>query len=117
MKKWVLKTKNILRSKRGETLMESIVSLLILTILLTAVGMMIQTALNMTLISTQNAREMQHDIANPTIRALYATGSTDDTEIIFSSPEIGAGFTASHEVVIFDGGIIAFSPPEGAGGP
>jgi len=106
--------KKIFRSNKGETLVESIVSLLILSILLLAVTTMIQTALRMTSASAQKARGVQEDTVNPVILADYRD-SENDVAITFEATAIEGEYNieAKHNVVFNqDGGLIAFSPAE-----
>jgi len=106
--------KKIFRSNKGETLVESIVSLLILSVLLLAVTTMIQTALRMTSASAQKARGMQEDTVNPVILADYRD-SENDVAITFEATAIEGehNIEAKHNVVFNqDGGLIAFSPAE-----
>jgi len=55
------KVKAILKGKRGESLIEGIVSILVFTVLIAAVTMMIMISLRITGISTANADIMQKE--------------------------------------------------------
>lgn len=113
MKMWIQKTKKIIRSNKGETLVESIVSLLVLSILLFAVTTMIQTALRITSASTQTAKGIQ-DTLNIVIRSEYSDSVPD--QITFTAS--GFGISATHDIILNkDGGIIAFAPPEAPAPP
>jgi len=106
MKKRILKIKRILRSNAGETIMESIASLLVLAILLMAVTMMIQTSLRMTAASNVSATESQAGTVNSAILGIFSGKGKD---IVFSAP--GGEISAAHTVNFTnDDGIIAFIP-------
>jgi len=62
MKKLVKKVLAILNSKNGESLMESLVSILVFTILVAAVTMMILLSLRITRSSTEAANESQEEV-------------------------------------------------------
>ena len=117
MKRSIRKIRKTIRSNKGEMLLESIVSLLILSILLVSVAVTIQTALRITGISLQEAQETQETRINPLVLAQYT--DSEATNITFTA----GGILASHQVVFnLDGGILAFSPPlnpddTGVGGP
>jgi hypothetical protein len=87
--------------------MESIVSMLVLAVLLTGIGAMLQVAVSMTAVSTRNAGELQHNLANPVVLASY-TGEEDIVTFTY------AGIDATHTVAVFNqDGIIAFAPDGG----
>lgn len=114
MKMWIRRIKKIIRSNKGETLMETIVSLIILSILLLAVTTMIQTALRMTSISIQNAEGTQDNV-NFVILSEYTLSEYSDSgelaEITFTVS--GMGISASHDIILNkEGNIIAFTPKE-----
>ena len=93
--------------------MESIVSMLVLSVLLAAITMMILTALKFTSTLTQRATEMQEDTINPAILSDYGS---PPTEIRFTAasdaPEAASKISAKHNVNVYDNddGIIAFAP-------
>ena len=66
MKFLIGKIKRLLYYKKGETLMEAIVSVLLLSILLVTVTAMIQTSRNVTANSMQRAQEFQEELFNLT---------------------------------------------------
>ena len=108
MRSLIDKTKKALRSKRGETLVEAIASMLILAILLTSVAAMIQTALRMSGEAVRDAAENQEAINN-IILGHFDPANTRGAEINFTAP----GIVASHEIEIYvdtTAGIIAFIP-------
>lgn len=113
MKILIQRIKRIIRSNKGETIVESIVSLLILSILLLAVTTIIQTALRMTSVSIQNAKETQ-DLFNIVAKAEYS--DSEPAEITFSASDIN--ISATHHIIFNkDDGIIAFSPPKSSAAP
>lgn len=113
MKILIQRIKKIIRSNKGETIVESIVSLLILSILMLAVTTIIQTALKMTSVSIQNAKETQ-DVLNIIAQAEYS--DSEPAEITFSASDIS--ISATHNTILNkDGGIIAFSPPKSSAEP
>jgi len=122
MRKWIDKLLKIIHRNEGETVVESIVSLLVLSILLLAAAAMIQTALKMTVIATQNAKEMQEDTMNPVIWSDYDesanySDSTNGNITFFAykadDPEKTELFSVNNPVEFNQtGGVIAFSPPK-----
>jgi hypothetical protein len=107
MKTWVSKIRGILRSDRGESIMEAVASMLILAILLATITSMIQTSLKWTGIYLQESRAMQ-DIINPVRLGVYGVYS-ETVEISFKADVTKV--EASHNVDFYDNnGIIAFSP-------
>jgi len=107
-----------LRYKNGETLVEAIVSILLLAILLTTVTAMISTSLRMTAKSMQDAVAMQEGLLNKAIlgelpdpdlfpgalhkNGLFTIGSTEP--LIFATHDIDVLETTEN--------IIAFYPIE-----
>lgn len=105
--------KKILRSQKGELLVESLVSLAILSILLTTVTAMVQFSLRVTYNTTQNAMAQQEDILNPIIWTDYDGSSPTVTaaKITFTETLVTDGIEAFHDVYFnTDGGFIAFTP-------
>lgn len=115
MKKWIDKFIKILHQNKGETLMEIIVSLFVLSILLLVVTTMIQTALRMTSALTQSAKETQESVMNPVMWSDYTDianySDSNVVHITFSYEINGETKIARHEVEfnVVDG-VIAFSP-------
>jgi len=105
------KIKTVLCSSKGETLMESIVSLLILVLLLTAIGVMIRTSFLMTARLTDDAREWQEDFANVVILAPLdeLPGTLVSGTIGVSSQAIGVYFEFDMNYTT-GGGIAVFVP-------
>lgn len=106
MKEWINRTKGIILSSGGETLMESLVSLLVLTILLLTVTAMIKTSFNMSGATIKNATDEQE-----TVNKLVLSDYGDDyfeSDITFSSED---GISSTHGIKLFDSdGYIAFAP-------
>jgi len=101
----ITKTKKILRSKSGFTIMEAIVSLLILSILLTTIVTIIRFSTSMTAKSIASADAAQ-DRFNTLILEDYIGGVET---ITFTSDD--ADIEASHEVDLYNAdGIVAFTP-------
>jgi len=112
MKERIFKIRKTFRSKKGETIMECIASLLILAILMVAVTTIIQASLRMTETSTVRAMERQA-IANNMIMDVSAGGGIPITftTTAGSAPEAAEGINASHLVTVHnEDGIIAFTP-------
>ena len=108
----IRRAKKIFRSKKGETLMESIVSMLVLSVLLAAITMMILTALKFTNTLTQRATTMQEEKINPAVLLSKTTGSGEITFTAASdAPDAATDISAKHNVRVYDDdGIIAFAP-------
>ena len=105
----ILKIKKIIKSNSGETLLEGIISIFVLTVLLAAVTMMIMTSLGMTRMLTENAEEAQES-ANDAILVGYS-GAGTNLKITFKSTNTN-DIIAEHNVVFYrsDDGTVAFSP-------
>jgi len=108
------KIKKLFRLKKGETLVEAIISILLLTMLLVTVTAMIQTSRQITARLMRVADEMQVDFVN---NAVSAQGFTENGEIIFrssiiDSSHIGRENDVYHDIRIFDSDrdIISFIP-------
>jgi len=70
--------KSILNNKRGETLMEGILSILIFTVLVASITTMIIVSLRITAVSTEAAEERQAE-ANAVLTGTAADEISDDT--------------------------------------
>jgi Tfp pilus assembly protein PilV len=115
------KVNRVVFDKKGETLMEAIVSILLLSILLVVVTTMIQTSRNVTANSMQRARELQEEQLNLVAsnsneiedddlvdRFLFFTGTVITVPSAPVSPPL---FTASHGICLYDNdNIVAFFP-------
>jgi len=105
-----------LTNTRGETLLESIVSILIFTVLMATVTTILLLSLRITSASTEAGREMQESV-NHVIAHVPTSGST---EVLFTLvDEDGyALFTGMNEdisipvYVYTSGGFRVFSPPQ-----
>jgi len=104
MKNLIRDIKGILRSKRGELVLESIVSLLMFSILLAGVSAMLQTSIMMISVSIRNAKELQEQTINKITLSEYEYSS----EAVLTLTH--AYGSASHEIVFNDSDIIAFVP-------
>ncbi len=103
MKKLIHKAEQKIRSKKGETLAESLVSILILTLLSLAVMVSVQGALKITGDSLKRAQETQEKV-NAAIHSASGTSGT----ITFADSH---GISAHHTVTIYNtDGILAFDP-------
>jgi len=107
-------TKKRLRLRRGETLVEAIVSILLLAILLGTVTAMIQVSLNLTARALEEARELQNDTFNPAI-----FGTHDDFDLGVVSLEVITGLETitgfietEHEIEVLEisEDIVSFIP-------
>lgn len=103
------KLKNILTGKRGESLMESIASILILNILMLAVTVMIKTSLRITEQSTTSASSIQEQ-ANSIIFEEYPPSADTPTLELRDS---GSGYNIDVDIEVIyhdDGTFQAFTP-------
>ena len=108
MKSLMCKVKIRLRSKRGETLVEAIVSILLLAILLGTVTAMIHVSLNLTARALEEATELQTNTFNPAI-----IGTHEDFEPGVLSFETATGLIETeHEIYVFEitEDIVSFIP-------
>ena len=91
-------------NNKGESLIETIVSMIMFGIYMIAITGIINTALGITRTSTKNAETVQKTIINPAI----LEENYDFTGTVTFS---GGGISASHTINIYDdSGIIAFMP-------
>jgi competence protein ComGC len=114
MKKLIHKFRKALRSNRGETIMESLASLFLMSILLMAITMMIQTSQQMTIVATTTATDVQENIINSAILGDYDGDKPLVVTLKNAVPDAGAyivNISASHQVRFTDeGGVVAFAP-------
>ncbi|MCL1819030.1 MAG: hypothetical protein FWG36_00065 [Oscillospiraceae bacterium] len=109
MKKPKRKAGKILRSSRGETLIESIASLVMLTVLLLTVSVMLASAMKMTSVSTQDSIKMQEEEVNPVLMSDYSNINARISVITFRSPN--SGIHSSHQVTLIEEyNVLAFVP-------
>jgi len=104
------KVKKRLHSKSGETLVEAIISILLLAILLGTVTAMIHVSLNLTARALEEATELQNDTFNPAI-----FGTHDDYEqgeITFVTPATSTNIATNHDIYVFEiaDDIVSFIP-------
>jgi len=102
------KVNNKLRSNGGETLVEAIVSILLLAILLGTVTAMIQVSLNLTARALEEAADLQNNTFNPAIFGTHediALGA-----ITFDSPSTLVN--TQHDIYVFEitEDIVSFNP-------
>jgi competence protein ComGC len=90
---------------KGETLIETLISLFLLTILFGAVANVIILSLRITQNSISRGKEIQEQFVNDTTRVVYAVPGNEDI-ITFS----GSIIDASHDIYFFNDNIIAFTP-------
>jgi Tfp pilus assembly protein PilV len=108
----ITKIAAILKSRRGETLMEGLVSILVFTILLSAVTLMIMTSLRVTGFSTREAGAMQ-EAANNALSgsADLASACANGDPCISTSINFGiVSGIVSVKVVEWDNEFTAFAP-------
>jgi len=100
------KIKKILGSNRGETLVESLAAILLMSILLIAVGTIINVSLNFSRLAVDNARVSQGEVDE------IILGNYDEPEPATIEFYIQGSPTplAWHEVTVNDGDITAFTP-------
>jgi len=104
--------KKVLRSNRGETLVEAIVSILLLAILMTTVTAMIQTSLRLTANSMRDAEELQSDTFNLAIAGTHPDFSPGVVAFETKSPAL---IKTQHDIDILEdtGDIVFFYPDAG----
>ena len=109
MKLWTDKIKNVLRSKKGETMMEAIVSIIILAILLTTITAMISTSRLITARSMQRAGEVQEDIFNKIAQGndldsleVSTSRFDDDGVVVFTLPSKIGTEEIRHNIRFFE---------------
>lgn len=104
-------------NKKGETIMEAVVSLLILGMLMTTVLTMIRFSLALTGDSLTNARENQEEINN-LIHDIYPNSSNTNVTFysVISASDVPDGVISSAHVIVInipDAGnqnVVAFKP-------
>jgi Tfp pilus assembly protein PilV len=115
-------------SNKGESLMESLISLAVLSISFATIGMFILTSLGFTNATTERAEEMQKSVNQIILSSIGAADDSDDPDaaddpVIMYTSEFTLAFasttsvtfteTRSHDVTIFEkNGFIYFAPPE-----
>ena len=103
------KFKFIIQSKKGESLVESIISIMIFSLLLVTIALTIQTALRISTITSEDANRLQR-----TANELIA-GQFDDAVIgtISFTSTGGVTINSSHQVVFANvDGLRAFHPQD-----
>jgi len=106
MKKLSYRSRNILSSKKGETIVEVMVAFVILLICLAGVSAMITTSLRITSLSVMNAKSTQEELINPLVLGEYGEKAG---EITFSNVEYQISTT--HRIRFSDEqNMIAFTP-------
>ena len=111
MKSWIDKIKKTLLSRRGESLIEAVASMLILVILIATVAGMIQTSLRITARAIGEARDVQEEV-NQLMLGNFADVGDNKFEIVFI-PSAGATITMTQDVDFTDDeevGMIVFTP-------
>jgi Tfp pilus assembly protein PilV len=106
MEKFRIRIGKILTCKKGESLVESVVSILIFTLYMSAVTAMLATALRITAVSAVTAQALQETANNVIMGNAYA--ANPDTLTFTASS--GAAFTVAVPVNITEGHLIAFEP-------
>jgi len=117
MKSLIQSIKKTLCKKRGETLVEAIISILLLAILMTTVTVMIQTSLRLTANSMTEAEGIQNLTFNPAILDTFP----DLPEGIITFEKLNTGLSliqdiidieADHNIRIYEdiGHILSFYP-------
>ena len=111
MKSLVKKTCAILKGRRGESLMESIASILVFTVLIAAITSMIMASLQITRAATEAAGRRQND-ANAVLTG-GVSAVADTVELVFGEDDnrvIEIGVILSSE-----GDFVAFAPADAEG--
>ena len=111
MKTLRIKLKEIFGNNKGESLIESIVSVFVLALLVLTITSIIQVSLRMSNRAIENAETMQVDVFNP----LLGDELADDNmfTIIFTNPIFTVDVEHTDELrVVNVEGIWAFSPLE-----
>jgi len=104
-----IRLKNILQSKKGFTIMEAIVSLLILGILLTTVVTIIRFSTSLTSTSITAANEAQDRFNSLILESFDEYSSSYEAIVTFASDSID--IEVSQDIIIYgEDGIVAFAP-------
>lgn len=104
------RAKAILSSQKGESLMESIASILIFNILMLAVATMIKTSLRITEHSTASASSRQEQANDFIIEDYDSTLVPSDTRLVLQDTS-GLGIGVKIDVKFYDDGTFqAFTP-------
>ena len=118
MRSLMYKVKKRLRSKRGETLVEAIVSILLLAILLGTVTAMIQVSLNLTARALDDATRLQDNMFNPAILgspADFTMGTVVSGGTLIFITQNSDLIETKHDIDIYldvNEDIISFIPPD-----
>lgn len=106
MKRLTDRIKTILTDKRGESLVESLASMMLFTLLMINITMMINTSLQITGVSTVNAKNKQ-DNANKYILEIYDSKSSHNLILRDDMNGINVAIPVDFSD---DGNFTAFSP-------
>ena len=120
MKSLIQRIKKSLCPAKGETLVEAIVSILILAIMMTIIVTMISTSMRLTANSMEEARAIQQGTLNPAFLGDLPAGA-DVTELKITSLSLFDALPdyvpAQHDVLVFDNdafetnqNVVAFYP-------
>ena len=113
MKKW---NQYRIKNNRGEALIETIVSILIFTILMLTVSSTLNTALRITNSSTKTEARIQENVVNHL--TLYKYSGDGNTRIVFSCSDSDIDINATHSIKLNNAsGITAFAPAGEVGAP
>ena len=111
MKTLRTKLKEIFGNNKGESLIESLVSVFVLALLILAITSIIQVSLRMSNRAIENAETMQVDVFNPLLGDELA--DDDMFTLIFTNPIFTVDVEHTDELrVVNVEGIWAFSPLE-----
>lgn len=110
MRNWIRNTQVALGSAKGESLIESVISLLILSILMLAVAAILTTSLNITVRAVGNATALQEDTVNTIIMSDLSDGEEGDIAFRFEDAASGIDIFSTHEIMCTDDEIFAFEP-------
>ena len=91
MRKQLGKAYALLRGRRGETLLEGIVSILVFTVLVVSITMMLMLSMRITGIANTNANAQQEEIYGVFTGHLGTPGLPDYVELIVTHGEIKMG--------------------------
>lgn len=113
MKIWTRRNIKNITQNSGELLVETIISIALLSVLLLAVITIIQSSRSVLSTSIQNAKTFQEDVVNQAILVSYSDGTSTEIEFQYSYYIGGErkDKSATHDI-IYDDGIKAFSPSE-----
>ena len=113
MKQLTNKIKHIISSDKGETLIETVVSMIIFVVSMLTISSMVNTALKITESTTQKATLFQEKTINPAVLSNF--DESEQANITFYNDQLD--ISATHAAIINKNGEIPAFTPKGANEP